>query len=188
MINKPEKISTKLLDGCINGKIKYQEKLYRKFYAYGISICLRYAYSREEAVEILNDSFLKIFENISDYNPALSFKSWLAKIIINTSIDYYRKNKKKLLITEIEIDKIELLDCRLIEQFDISDIQSLLNTLPENYRLVFNLYEIEGYKHKEIAKILDIEESNSRTILTRAKVALRAAYQKYYKKKYAKVI
>jgi RNA polymerase sigma-70 factor (ECF subfamily) len=153
-----------------------------------MSICLRYAYSKEEAVEVLNDSFLKVFKNITQYNPEYSFKGWLRKIIINTSIDYYRKNKKKYQLKEINLENIDLSDCSQLEKFNIEDLQVLLNELTENQRLVFNLYEIEGYKHQEIAQKLNITESSSRTILTRAKVILRAAYIKYYKIKYAKVI
>ncbi len=188
MTNKQGVISSKLLNSCKKGRRKAQEKLYKQFYSYGISICLRYAYSRDEAVEILNDSFFKVFKNIEQYNPEIPFTAWLRKIIINTSIDYYRKYKKLQSINNIDIQDIELADCNTVEKFNIEDIGLLLNQLPENYRLVFNLYEIDGYKHAEIAQKLNIAESSSRTMLTRAKKILRMAYEEFYKKKYAKVI
>lgn len=162
--------------------------LYKQFYAYGMSISLRYAYNRDEAAEALNDSFLKIFENISKYNQEQSFKAWLRKIIINTAIDYYRKNKKHNEVMDIETPDIELSDSSLIEQFEIEDLQILLNELPKNYRLTFNLYEVEGYNHNEIAELLNIAVSSSRSNLTRAKAMLRAAYKKHYKQEYAKAI
>lgn len=162
--------------------------LYKQFYAYGMSISLRYAYNRDEAAEVLNDSFLKVFGNIHKYDQDQSFKAWLRKIIINTAIDYYRKNKKHHELLDIEIADIELLDYSLIDQFEIEDLQILLNELPENYRITFNLYEIEGYKHDEIAELLNIATGTSRSNLTRAKAMLRTAFEKHYKHKYAKVI
>ena len=155
-----------------------------------MSICLRYAYGKDEAVEILNDGFLKVFKNIDQYNPEIPFTAWLRKIIINASIDYYRKYKKLQNTNYIDIQdiEIELADCNTVEKFNIEDIGLLLNQLPENYRMVFNLYEIDGYKHAEIAAKLNIPESSSRTLLTRAKTLLRNAYKQVYKKDYAKVI
>ena len=188
MANQIEEIDNKLLKACKKGKIKSQEMLYKQFYAYGMSISLRYAYNRDEAAEVLNDSFLKVFENIHKYNQKQSFKAWLRKIIINTAIDYYRKNKKHHELMDIETTGTELSDYSLIEQFEIEDLQILLNELPENYRLTFNLYEIEGYNHDEISKLLNIAKGTSRSNLTRAKVMLRAAFEKHYKHKYAKVI
>jgi len=186
--NKPNEIESKLLKACKKGKLKAQEMLYKQFYAYGMSISLRYAYNRDEAAEVLNDSFLKVFKNISKYNQEQVFKAWLRKIIINTAIDYYRKNKNHYELLDTEITDIESLDYSLIEQFEIDDLQLLLNELPKNYRITFNLYEVEGYKHDEIAKLLNITSGTSRSNLTRAKALLRVAFKKHFKYKYAKVI
>ena len=188
MANQIEEIDSKLLKACRKGKIKSQEMLYKQFYAYGMSISLRYAYNRDEAAEVLNDSFLKVFGSLHKYDHKLSFKAWLRKIIINTAIDYYRKNKKHHELVDIETTDIELSDYSLIEKFEIEDLQILLNDLPENYRITFNLYEIEGYNHDEIAKLLNIAPGTSRSNLTRAKALLRASFEKQYKHKYAKVV
>ncbi len=188
MTNQLSEIDSKLLKACKKGKIKSQEMLYKQFYAYGMSISLRYAYNRDEAAEVLNDSFLKVFGNIHKYNQAQSFKAWLRKIIINTAIDYYRKNKKHHELLDVEVTDIELIDYDIIEQFEIEDLQILLAELPENYRITFNLYEIEGYNHDEIAELLKIVPSTSRSNLTRAKAMLRAAFKKHYTHEYARVI
>jgi RNA polymerase sigma factor (sigma-70 family) len=182
-------IEPKIIEGCKNHKIKYQELLYKQFYGYGMSICLRYSYNKDEAVEILNDSFLKVFENIEKYKPELSFKSWLRRIIINTSIDYYRKSIKfKDTDSLDEKYDAENNDYNIIDELNVEDILKLLNQLPEIYRLTFNLYEIEGFKHEEIAEQLNISISTSRSNLTRAKKMLRNSFEKLYQTSYARVI
>lgn len=154
-----------------------------------MSISLRYAYNKDEAVEILNDSFLKVFNNFNDFNPELSFKSWLRRIIINTSIDYYRKDLKYNKTDSIDdYFDIEISDYNVIDELNAEDILNLLNELPEIYRLTFNLYEIEGFKHEEIAEKLNISTSTSRSNLTRAKQMLRKLFEKKYQTSYARVI
>jgi RNA polymerase sigma-70 factor (ECF subfamily) len=183
-----EEISSKVIKGCIKGKSKYQELLYRQFYAYGMSICLRYAHCRDEAAEILNDGFLKIFQNISKFDFSQQFKPWLRRIMINTAIDNYRKNQKHYNHLDETVVDEEMLDVGLINDLEINDIMKLLNELPENYRLTFNLYEIEGYSHQEIAQMLGIAEGTSRSNLTRARNLLQKAFSIYYKKNYAEVV
>jgi len=173
-------IEPNLLNGCIRGKIKFQELLYKQFYGYGMSICLRYSNNRDAAVEILNDSFLKVFDAIKTYDNSKPFKAWFRRIIINTSIDYYRKNLKYNETDSID-DYYDLqVDYNAINDLNVDDILKLLNQLPEIYRITFNLYEIEGYKHEEIAEQLKITASTSRSNLTRAKKMLRDLYEKYY--------
>lgn len=169
-----------LIEGCRRGKRKYQERLYKAYYSYGMSIALRYAHSSDEAKEVLNDSFMKIFKSISKYNPERSFKGWVRRIIINTSIDYYRKNLK--FEGALDIVDNEPLDYNIdgIQKLNIDDIISLLRGLPEVYRVTFNLYEIEGYNHDEIADLLNIEVSTSRSNLTRAKQKLRVLFHKHF--------
>lgn len=152
--------------------------LYREFYAYGMSICLRYANNREDAVEILNDSFLKVFTNISKFETEKSFKTWFRRIIINTAIDYNRKYANFYKIEDINDYETQFYDEEKINELDLEDIMEMLNKLPNLYRLVFNLHEIEGYKHSEIAEKLNIKESTSRTNLTRAKKMLRNFFEK----------
>jgi len=179
---------SEIIKGCKKGKLNCQEMLYKRFYGYAMSVCLRYSYSRDEAVEILNDSFIKVFDNVKKFDDDLSFKPWLRRILINTSIDFYRKNKKQnqnqVLIDNLNIDY----DVGVLEKLNIDDILKILNDLPDIYRLTFNLYEIEGYSHNEISKMLNVTESTSRSNLTRAKQMLRLSYQKHFEINYAQAI
>lgn len=187
MQTKLKDIEPKILKGCKKGRIKYQEMLYRKYYAYGMSITLRYTHSREEAIEVLNDSFLKVFENIHSFDENRSFKSWFRQITVNTSIDYYRRSKRMVPTDHIDEHEANIFDDEQIEDMEVEDIIKLLNALPEQYRLIFNLYEIEGYKHSEIAQQIGISESTSRADLSRAKKMLRELFKKQYNS-YAGVI
>ncbi len=181
-------IEPKVLKACKKGDLKCQEILYRKFYAYGMSISLRYSYSREEAVEILNDSFLKVFVNISKFDKKKSFKAWFRRILINTSIDYYRKSKRLINTENIDDYNTEVKNYNEIDNMEAEELLLLLNNLPELYRIIFNLYEIEGYKHGEIAEQLNITTSTSRANLSRAKKMLRESFKKQYCNSYARVI
>ena len=181
-------LDIKIIKGCKRGKLKYQEKLYRHYYAYGMSISLRYSNSREEATEILNDSFLKVFDNLSKFDMKKSFKAWFRRILINTSIDYYRKSLRVVQTNNIDDYETLVYDKNEIDNLETEDILKLLNTLPETYKIIFNLYEIEGYKHEEIAEKLDISASTSRANLSRAKKILRESFKKQYRNSYARVV
>ncbi|PHQ56046.1 MAG: RNA polymerase subunit sigma-70 [Lutibacter sp.] len=147
--------------------------LYKHFYGYAFSISRLNSYSRDEAVDIMNDSFIKAFATIHRFNANQPFKSWIRRIIINTAIDSYRKNKKHYYLLDIvEIDPPEVNES-IISKLTAEDILKLLDQLPTIHRLVFNLCEIQGFSHKEIAKKLNINISSSRTFLTRAKKKLR---------------
>ena len=157
-----------------------QEKLYKHYYGFAMSIALRYCSSRENAKEVLNDSFLKVFLNIDNYNPDKNFEAWLKRIIVNTAIDRYRKEYKYN--NEIPKENIyaDSFEENIINNINAEDIIKIIQKLPESYRIVFNLYELEGYTHDEIAKELDINESTSRSILSRAKKKLRHLISNLY--------
>jgi RNA polymerase sigma factor (sigma-70 family) len=174
-------IQPDVLKGCRKGKEKFREILYKQFYAYGMSICLRYSYSRDEAVEVLNDSFLKVFNNLDNFDESQSFKAWFRKILINTAIDNNRKNLKHNATEDInDYYNLEYADYNVIDNLNVEDLLKLFNELPEIYRLTFNLYEIEGYSHDEIAEIIGVTASTSRSNLTRAKKIIREIYAKKY--------
>ena len=152
--------------------------LYKKYYAYGMSVCLRYSDSKEDAVELLNDSFLKVFQNIKKFKQGSIFKPWFRIILIRTCVDSYRKKKiEEKILSSDEYDNIPV---ELDESLETEELLIIMNNIPEQYRTVFNLYEIEGYKHKEIGEMLEIKESSSRAFLTRAKNLLRKEYNKHY--------
>ena len=170
-------IENALIEGCKKGKPKAQEGLYKHFYGYAMGICLRYANSKDEASEILNDSFLKVFEKIDQYDQSKLFKAWLRRILINTSIDYYRRNNKHYNHLELEKARREEHDYDVVNQLNAEDILKVMQQLPDNYRLTFNLYEVEGYTHEEISELMQIPVGTSKSNLSRAKQKLRALVQ-----------
>jgi RNA polymerase sigma-70 factor (ECF subfamily) len=149
------------------------------YYAYGMSITLRYADSREEAVTILNDAFMKLFSNIAQYDTNRPFKPWLRKIIINTAINYFHKHKSNLQREQLENVESEIArDETIISKISYKEIIDLIQQLSPAYRTVFNLHVIEGFKHKEIAEMLGIAEGTSKSNLSKAKKNLQAILEK----------
>ena len=177
-----------MLKGCLKKKATAQEKLYKHFYGYAMSIALRYTGTHDESREILNESFFKVFTRLDKYDFSKSFKGWLRRIVINTAIDYYRTNKKYINSTEITAAEEKEYDFDIIERLTAEEIMSLLQELPSHYQMVFNLYEIEGYSHREIGEMLEIPEGTSRSNLTRAKQKLREMVKQLYDKKYARTV
>lgn len=165
--------------GCIYRNEKAQEELYKKYFGYALSIALLYSNNRNDAIETVNDSFIKVFKEIEKFNRSLSFKAWLRKIVINSSLDRIRKSNKRELLDEAENINIEDNSPHIYNMLHAQEIEQLLNYLPPIHKTVFCLYEIEGYSHKDIAKSLKISKSSSRVYLARAKKELRELYLKY---------
>ena len=138
-----------------------------------MGICLRYSRSREEAIEVLNDGFFKIMTNLDKYSPELSFKGWLRRIMINTSIDHFRRNEKHYDSVDISYVKNEHLSPDVMGHLSEEVILKAIQELPPSYRMVFNLYCIEGYKHSEIAQKLNISEGTSKSNLNTARIKLK---------------
>jgi RNA polymerase sigma factor (sigma-70 family) len=169
----PTALEKALIQKAKDGDKKSIELLYKQFYGFAMSIALRYTNSRDEACEIVNDSFMKAFDRIKQYQIENSFKGWFRRIIVNTSIDYFRKNSRYTSIMDIEKAESESYSPDIIDQLTFEDILGLIRSLPEILRIVFNLYEIEGYDHNEIGEKLGIPASTSRTYLARSKKKLR---------------
>jgi RNA polymerase sigma-70 factor (ECF subfamily) len=138
-----------------------------------MGICLRYARSREEAIEIVNDGFYKILTNLDKYSPGLSFKGWLRTVMINASIDHFRRNEKHYHNVDISYTSNERILPDVISSMDAEVIINAIQELPASYRMVFNLYVIEGYKHSEIAHKLNISEGTSKSNLNMARIKLK---------------
>lgn len=162
-----------LIEGCKRGNPRDQETLYKNYYGFGLSVCLRYANNENDAKELLNMSFLKVFKKIDQVRDSDSFTGWLKRIIINTSIDMYRKNSKMDMVSLDENDSIESPDDENDGELSQEDILITIQELPEIWRMVFNLYVFEGLKHKEIASELNISEGVSRAYLAKANKQLR---------------
>ncbi len=162
------------MEGCRRGNRNSQRKLYEHFYGYGMNISLRYGKNREEALEILNDAFLKALTNLDKYDSDYPFKGWLRRILINSAIDYHRANHKHPphleLVSTMDVSEDEI-DMPKISPEE--DMLPILRELSPAYRMVFNLFVMEGYKHHEIAAQLGISVSTSRSNFIRAKQKLR---------------
>lgn len=171
-----------LIEGCRGGNRASQLKLYEHFYSYGLSITLRYSKNREEALEILNDSFLKAFLKIDQYDSDLPFKPWLRRILINSSIDYHRKYSR--LNEKLESSsKTELTTASYnyaLDNLEFDDLIVVLQKLSPAYRLVFTLYVVEGFKHQEIAEKLNISVGSSKSNLSKARMKLKSILQSSY--------
>ncbi|HEX8376212.1 MAG TPA: RNA polymerase sigma factor [Pedobacter sp.] len=174
MQKAPGLTELEIIQYCKSGGLKHQELLYKHFYGYALGIGMRYLSNRDDAMEVVNDSFIKIFKGIEFYKETQPFKAWLRKIVVNTSIDCKRKNLKHS--HQSDLDEATYLgkSAEVIASLSAKDILNLLNHLPEIQRVVFNLYEIDGYNHDEIGTMLNIPVSSSRVYLSRAKEKLRA--------------
>ena len=137
-----------------------------------MGICLRYSKHREEAVEIVNDGFMKVFNNLDKYTVGKSFKGWLRRIMINAAIDYYRKNEKHYNMLDISYANNQETEETALEQLSAQEIINAIQQLPASYRMVFNLFVIEGYKHEEIAAQLNITAGTSKSNLSMARSKL----------------
>jgi RNA polymerase sigma-70 factor (ECF subfamily) len=168
----PDKKLQATLKGCRKGKRQSQQELYMHFYNYAMSICLRYAHREEEAEEILNDGFMKVFQKIDLYSESLSFKGWLRRIMINASIDHYRKHEKHYHTLDIAEAARETDQSDQLSLLAEEELVGLIQQLPPAYRMVFNLYAIEGYTHEEIARQLNISIGTSKSNLSKARAKL----------------
>ena len=175
----------KIIKGCKEDDRNCKEMMYKSFYGYIMGVILRYINNNYDRQEVVNDCFIKIFKNIKNFQaPAetvelqKAFKGWISKIASRTAIDKIRTYKDQYYIDDLSENSIPVSEVSLASDLHVQDILKLLNDLPEVHRLVFNLYEIEGYSHDEISKMINIPESSSRVYLTRAKNKLRALYLK----------
>lgn len=134
-----------------------------------MGVCLRYSRTREEAVEIVNDGFIKIFTKLDKYSKGLSFKGWLRRVMINSSIDYFRKNEKHYHSLDISHGHYETTHDNVLDKLAEEDIIAAIQRLPPSYRMVFNLFVIEGFKHEEIANQLNISVGTSKSNLAIAR-------------------
>lgn len=162
-----------LIEACIKGKGRAQKALYDKYSDLMYGVCIRYVKDPEVAEDVLITSFTKIFEKIGMFKFEGSFEGWIRRIMVNESLTYLRKNKNMHLSVDIEMADREP-DYNTIDgHLESEDLLKLVQTLPDGYRTVLNLYAIEGYNHKEIGEKLEISENTSKSQLSRARVMLK---------------
>lgn len=159
---------------CISGNALAQKKFYDLFAKKMMGVCLRYTNNYEEAQDVLQDGFIKVFGKLPDFVNKGSLEGWVRRIMVNTALDQYRKNKKFQKDVEIDSVSFKLEKSEFIlETINAEDLLKIVRTIPEGYRVVFNLFAIEGYSHKEIADKLGVTESTSKSQYSRAKKMLR---------------
>lgn len=163
-----------LIKKCASGDSLAQKTFYEKFAGKMMGVCLRYAKDYEEAQDVMQDAFIKIFGKLADYEKKGSLEGWIRRIVVNTALDSYRKNKKHQ--QNVAVDTVDyLLENKtfIIEELNADDLLAVIKTIPAGYQMVFNLFAIEGYSHREIAEKLNITESTSKSQYSRARKLLR---------------
>lgn len=170
-------INEVLIEECKRNKRSAQEKLYQMYYGYAMSISLPYSNNEDEAMEIVNDGFIKVFGNIRHYKKDRPFKRWFRKILINTAIDNFRSNRNHYHHQDSEDLSVSDFNDNIIDAMSANEILNLVKCLPPAYKLVFNLYALEGYKHREIAEKLNISIGTSKSNLAKARNKLKVAIQ-----------
>ena len=174
--NTKEQQTNKWIKSSLKGNRQSQKMLYKHFYGYGMTICMRYAKNREEAQEILNDGFIKVFKKLDSFQFDKPFKFWLRRILINTAIDYLRKYKKYHQTEDLATVYDASVEADGLSNMSAQEILKLVQKLAPSYRTVFNLFVIDGYSHKEIAEELGISVGTSKSNLGMAKKRLRVMY------------
>lgn len=162
----------RMLKGLMANKPEAQQQLFDLFSGKMMALCYRYAKSREEAEDILQEGFIRVFKKIDLYEGTGSLEGWIRRVFTNVAIRHYQKNSRLHVVSGID-DLEEEPSADLIDHyFDAEDLMKMVQSLPDGYRMVFNLYAIEGYSHEEIAEQLGISVGTSKSQLSRARKAL----------------
>jgi len=166
--------NSEILERAKKGKIDAQEHLYNQYRVMLYVLCLRYARDRSEANDILQEGFITIFKDLKQYNGKGDLASWMRKVMVNTALQYIRKWKKDWNWENSDDYQVKFeIDESAHSNLNMEQMTKIIQQLPTGYRVVFNMYVIEGYSHKEIASKLNISESTSKSQLHRAKQAIR---------------
>ena len=172
----------KMIAGCRDGSRRAQSDLYKRFASKMFGVCLRYSRSREEAEDILQEGFLKVFGRINQYGDKGSFEGWVRKIMVNTAINHYHASLKQQFILVENIQEMAVADESSNEEsetfhggssIDTKVLMNMVQELPDGYRMVLNLHVFEGYNHKEIGEMLSISDNTSKSQLSKARKYLK---------------
>lgn len=169
-----------LIQGCLKNDRKSQEVLYYRYSNDMYSVCLMYAQNREDARDILQDSFIKVFKKIASFKGDGALRGWIRRIVVHTAINYYNKYKReeKTVVPMRKVGHVDGSINDILEGLNAKDVIKLVNLLPSRARTVLKLFYIEGYKHQEIAEIMSISEGTSKSQLSRAKSLLKYSIEK----------
>lgn len=175
-----------LLEGCKAGNRKMQELLYKQTASKLLAVCMRYARDRMEAEDALQLGYVRIFQKIGEYRGDGSFEGWMRRVMVNTAIESYRKNLRSLNIVPLEEGYEQPSAGFDLNNLGMQELLGLIQKLADGYRIVFNMYIIEGYSHKEISAALGISEGASKSQLSRARAILKEEIMKMEGISYAK--
>lgn len=169
-----------LIKGCIARRQEYQRMLFEKYAGRMMSVCLRYANDQHDAQDILQVGFVKVFDHLHQFRQEGSFEGWMRRVFVSVAIRHL--SKRKLHFDEIGEDHQEIAadDGGVLSRISEDEIHGLIRSLPDGYRTVFNLHVVEGYSHEEIAKMLNIQSSTSRTQLLKARKLLQGLISKCF--------
>ena len=165
-----------LIESCKLGKPSAQREVYARFSPMMFAVALRYTNGRSDAEDVLQEAWIKVFRHIKSFSEHNSFEGWLRRIVVNTAITHYRRNQKHAF--QLDVDEVHAtpadLDAFKELDFTKEELATAIAQLPKGYGMVFNMYVIEGYKHKEIAEELGIDLNTSKSQLSRARKYLQA--------------
>jgi len=170
---------TSLVIECVKGDSRAQRMLFERFSKKMFGVCMRYAKSTEQAEDVLQDGFIKVFSKLSDFKHDGSLEGWIRRIIVNTSLDQIRKENK--LLGNISLDNVDYKlqdNAFVLENLAAKDLIKMVQSMPVGYKVVFNMFAIEGYSHKEISEHLGISENTSKSQYSRARAYLRERLEK----------
>lgn len=171
---------TSIIQACRANNPRAQRTLFKQFFGYAKSICLRYTSSVEEAEDVLNEGFLKAFQHLDSYNETLPFKAWLRTILVNTAISHYRRNNRFEQQTSLESGEQVALDNDVVDQIAAEEILAIVQQLTPTYRTVFMMHVVDGYSLHEIAGLLGHNEATVRSNYARARIKLQQLIKQAY--------
>ena len=178
-----------IIKSCIRGDRKAQKRLYNRYADLLYGVALRYSQNADDAKDILQEGFIKIFNNLSQFKHQGSFEGWMRKVIVNTALERLRKQNRMFLIDEFSVyESSEFNYEHVLQDLNEKELIKIIQELSPRYQMVFNLYVIEGYSHKEIAEKLEISEGTSKSNLSRAKEILKTKIEKIYYIKKGRII
>lgn len=171
----------KIIDECASGNVRAQEKLYRMFAPRMFGVCLRYAKDSTEAEDNLQDGFIKVYGNIGSFRHAGSFEGWIRRIMVNVSLEKFRKQNLMHPVEDVSIYETPQISDDILAGISAQELMEQIQQLPPRYRMVFNLYVMEGMTHKEIGQEMKISEGTSKSNLARARTILKRKVKELYR-------
>lgn len=162
---------SELVEGCKKGIPKFQRALYEQYSRKMYGLCLRYADNADDAQDILQEGFIRVYRKVDTFRGQGSFEGWIRRIMVHTSIEHYRRNSRFFMVDVDQAKGVEL-NATVLSEMGREEIMQVVNQLPVGYRTVFNLYVVEGHTHQEIAMMLEISVGTSKSQLSRAKKIL----------------